>query len=189
MCRMVLKEVELNDVNGHPKKVFFVVMGAIVLVSLTHLANTLNVEIAKASIHHQLNVVGGPIHTCDSRTLREAKEVGMVGSNSRAFRLIPLDVMHRVVDAFPMYWGFLKAPLQLMSSLTLHNPSRMAMPTIPTSRATLTSAHIPPPLEVGDTMDGVCKRGVQLWWCATVVVCSCEGHLCHACSHTVDHWQ
>lgn len=153
MCRMVLKEVELNDIHGHPKKVFLVIMGAIVLVSLTHLATTLNVDVAKASIHHQLEVVGAPIHTCDSHTLREAKEVGMVGSKSRAFRLVPLHVMHKVVDAFPAHWGFLKAPLQLMGSLSYHNPPSMAMPTIPTTHATLTSAHIPRPTEVGASFE------------------------------------
>jgi hypothetical protein len=151
---MVLKEVELKDFDGHPKKVFLVVMGAIVLVSLTHLATTLNVVVAKASIHHQLEVVGAPTHLCDSHTLKEAKRVGMVDTHSRAFRLVPLDVMQRVVDAFPMYWGFLKAPLQLMASLSLHHPSRMAMPTIPTPHATLTSAHIIPPfIEVSATIE------------------------------------
>lgn len=144
-CRMVLKEVEVNDFNGHPKKVFLVVMGAIVLVSLTHLATVLNVEVAKASIHHQLGVVGAPIHFCDPHTLKEAKEVGMVGTHSRAFRLVPLKVMEKVVDAFPIHWGFLKAPLQLMGASFLHTlPSRVGMPTIPTPNATLTSAHIPP---------------------------------------------
>lgn len=180
MCRMVLKEMELKDFDGHPKKVFLVVMGAVVLVSLTHLATTLNVEVAKASIHHQLERVGAPTHLCDSHTLKEAKGVGMVDTHSRAFRLVPLDVMQRVVDAFPMYWGFLKAPLQLMGSLSLHHPSRMAMPTIPTPHATLTSAHIiPPSIEVGAT--------IEAWLCPPHHlihnnVCMWHHQPCHACA-------
>ena len=40
--------------------------GAVVLVSLTHLATTLNMKVAKASIHHQLEMVGAPTHLCDT---------------------------------------------------------------------------------------------------------------------------
>jgi hypothetical protein len=142
---MVLREVELPDFHGRPEKVFLVVLGITIFVSLSHLANALGVDIAKASMHHQLQMVGTPQHLCSAHTLQEAKQAGMVPKNSRAFRLIPLPYMLKVVDAFPATWAFLKAPLQLLAATACASPTSSGMPAIPVPQlreATLTVSHI-----------------------------------------------
>lgn len=146
----------MADIHGHPKKVFLVVMGLVIFVSLSHMAMTLGVDIGKASIHAQLAKVGAPTTLCDATTLKDAKEAGMMPLNSRAFRIVPLRYMLKVVDAYPKHWGFLKAPLQLLSATTPSHQSEtpshqgVGMPTIPTShsrrggpQATLTPSHFP----------------------------------------------
>ena len=143
---MVLREVELPSMHGRPEKVFLVVLGISLFMSLSHLAGALEVDIAKATLHHQLESVGAPAHLCSAATLQEAKLAGMVPKNSRPFRLLPLHYVLKVVDAFPHHWGFLKAPLQLLSAINNAPTTGTDMPAIPMpqQQATLTAKNLLP---------------------------------------------
>ena len=133
----------MANVHGRLDKVFLVVMGITIFVSLSHLAGVLKVDIAKATLHHQLDVVGTPTHLCDAHTLHEAKEAGMVPKNSRAFRLVPLQYVTKVVDAFPLTWGFLRPSLDLLSAMAPTPPSGMPpIPMPPPKQANLAASHL-----------------------------------------------
>ena len=144
---MVLREVELPNMHGRPEKVFLVVLGISLFMSLSHLAGALEVDIAKATLHHQLESAGAPTHLCSAATLQEAKLAGMVPKNSRPFRLLPLHYVLKLVDAFPHHWGFLKAPLQLLSAINNAPTTGTGMPAIPMpqqQQATLTAKNLLP---------------------------------------------
>ena len=72
----------------------------------------------------------------------------MVPKTSRSFRLVPLQYVTKVVDAFPCNWGFLKPSLDLLSATPMAPTPPSGMPLIPTppqKQATLAASH----LEVG----------------------------------------